>query len=117
MKIKSLAVSAALLLSFNASANFFCVGLIEEIAVRHSGNVSVFSQDLWGTSSYAIDVCSLENEWQGVSVATCQGWFSQLLAAKAARTTVRIQYTNSALSCETIPAFDAADRPHAIRTE
>ncbi len=90
-----------------------CVGKIDAIQHGYNGRVSIISAGLYGDAG-ARDICRVDTAWDGVPVGACKAWLSTLLVAYVAGKEVWVQYPGD-VACSSIPTWENASRPHAIK--
>jgi hypothetical protein len=89
-----------------------CSGKIGRVQMAYNGTVELFSAELYG-DNVGRKLCNATNEWNGVSVDACKGWYSLLLSTVAQDKEVYIQYPG-AETCIEQKAYNEAGRPHML---
>ena len=97
---------AALLTSFNASADYTCNVTVQNVLVYSNGGVNVLHS---GRGDYTV-ICSLNGDYQGVSGATCAMWTATLLAIKKKAGTAAFWFAGNG-TCATLPTYSSAPAP------
>ena len=96
-------------ISANALAAFQCKSDIQAVLVYANGAVNVRHT---GRDDYT-HICSLKEERQGVSIATCAMWTSMLLNLKEKAKKADFYYTTTPEynSCADLPTYSASPAP------
>lgn len=63
-----------------------------------------------------IQVCNIDQPYQGISTTVCKSWFQTLTVATAIKKRVIIQY-NDAPACTSLPTYSSAPVPNYIMLE
>lgn len=98
---------SAILASSNVlAANQWCTGKISNMYVHSSGSVVIYSS--WRGNHTAI--CSIKDEWEGISVDVCKGWMSLIQTALVTKNDMTINY-NIEETCSTLPTYGSSPAP------
>jgi len=112
VKMKIFIASILTIVSGLASADYTCLGRIENLNQNRDGTVSLISQEIFGDTA-GRKICSLNGDWKGVSPSVCKGWLSKLLTVKASGKKVTIQYVDNN-NCTSQPSWSSASAPMAF---
>lgn len=90
------------------AGTFSCSANVNKVLLYKSGVVNVLHS---GRNNYTV-VCSLNEEWKGVSVTTCAMWVGLLQDLKRRNVQAIFYYsTNEATSCADLPIYGNAPSP------
>jgi hypothetical protein len=108
-KYKIAALALLLTISEVSFAAFACNANVNSLLVYGNGSVNIVHS---GRNNYTY-VCSLKNEFKGVSIPTCAVWFGILDNARDRGKQVRFYYntTSEYSSCEELPIYGGAPAP------
>lgn len=109
MKVVGMLIVGFLVYSAANAGPQWCKGLIEHSYLHQDGNLYIYGD--W--RSEHTRVCNINNDSTGVSVETCKGWLSMVLAAKLSQTKVVVHYSD-VHSCASIPQYELAPSPAYI---
>lgn len=106
-------VAAGALVGAPAFADITCVSPAAKALSYASGMVLIepnFRGDF-------IEICNLNQTWNGVSPETCFSWFSSVNNAILYNKNVEIYYSGSDFDCSTIPTYGSAPSPVYVGIE
>jgi hypothetical protein len=109
MKIIGMLILGFLFCSAANAEPQWCNGLIKHSYLQNDGNLFIYG-DWRGQHTR---VCNINNDSTGISVETCKGWLSMVLAAKISQTKVVVHYSDVP-SCAEIPQYQLAPFPAYI---
>lgn len=106
-------IAAGALVSAPALADITCVSATAKALSYASGMVLIepnFRGDF-------IEICNLNQTWNGVSPETCFSWFSSVNSSIIFNKNIEIYYTGSNFACATIPTYGSAPAPVYVGIE
>ncbi|GAA6167041.1 hypothetical protein [Sessilibacter corallicola] len=109
--MKNIFLPLILTLSLPVTANVVCSGKIDRVQVTQQGHVELRSSEIYGNET-GRTLCNLSFEYKNVATNTCQAWYSFLLASKAQKEAIRIQFYNG--ECSNQATWRDAEVPHMI---
>jgi len=98
------------LLASPAKATVWCDGKINQFYTDSSGNFVIlptFRGD-W------VQICSVQAEWKGISVQTCNTWIATVISGMSGGKTFTMVYADLS-DCLQIPSYSSAPAPSYIR--
>ena len=90
-----------------SATELWCSGTVGNLFVDSSGNVLVLPT--WRGDF--IQVCNVNNPWNGVSVQTCFSWFSILKGANGKPTLTTTYYNGATATCNVLLTYGASPAP------
>jgi uncharacterized protein (DUF39 family) len=104
--MKKIIFLMSMLVSYAAQGAYHCNASINKVLLYANGNVNVNHS---GRNNYTI-ICSLKQEYKGVSVATCAMWASLLDDIKKDNGQAIFYYGGEG-QCSSLPTYGSAPAP------
>ena len=90
-----------------SAANIWCSGTLASVYVTNDGQFLLNGS--WRNDFTMI--CHLHQTWNGVAPETCTFWYALMVTSKTNAKTVRVYYSDTSYSCETLPTYYATPGP------